>query len=166
MKRTIFNIIGRHCLVVLLLICGSTQAIAEEGVILSLKNGQTVIFAFNDKPQIVLGKDLTITTTDEISVNYEYREIRSIRFGDPKATGIEETTSDKSSAVSFKIVNSTLYVYGLPLNEQISIYTLGGRKVSSQKQTGNGSVLSIPLTSQGVLVVRTSTGISYKLLNP
>lgn len=166
MRNTINNIWGKYCLAALLLLCGSMQAVAEEGVILTLKNGQTVVFCFSDSPQIVLGKELTITATDATAVNYEYNEVRSIRFGDPKATGIEENTSDKAPTVSFKITEGTLFVYGLPAGEQVSIYTLGGRKVASQSQQDNGGVLSIPLTLQGVLVVRTSTGVSYKLLNP
>ena len=39
-------------------------------------------------------------------------------------------------------------------------------RVAMQKQTTDGSTLSVPLNATGVLVVRTSTGISYRVLNP
>ena len=64
------------------------------------------------------------------------------------------------------MLHSQLYVFGLPQGESVSVYDLAGRRVAMQKQATDGSTLSIPLNATGVLVVRTSTGISYRVSNP
>ena len=79
---------------------------------------------------------------------------------------IEEVEGDSAPVVSFKSVDGTLYVYGLPAGEKVSVYTISGQRVGSKQQIDENTVLSLPLASRGVLIVTTSTGISYRVLNP
>lgn len=166
MNKTILNNFTRFCIVALLLLCVGTHAMANDGVIITLKDGQELSFKFSSKPRIYFGSELTITAPDSTTVSYEYTEVRSVRYGTLTPTGIEDTPSDETSNISFKIVNGTLYVYGLPVNERVSIYNIAGQRIASQSQTNDGDVLTITLNSHGVVVVRTSTGISYKILVP
>ena len=92
--------------------------------------------------------------------------VRSIRFEESAATGINDIKGEDNSVISFKVVGGTLYVYGLPVGENVSVYTVSGQRIAMKRQANSESVLSLPLTSQGVLVVSTSTGISYRVLNP
>ena len=121
---------------------------------------------FSEKPTVIHGRELTIIASDATTVSYDYTQVRSLRFGEFVSTGIEDVASDTESVISFKIVDSTLYVYGLPSGESLSVYTIGGQRVATKRQTNADTVLSIPLTSRGVLVVSTSTGVSYRVLNP
>lgn len=138
---------------------------AEEGVILSLKDGTEVAFAFSSKPRLAMGEELTIAAPGGIKV--AYAEVRNIRFGEVTTTGIDSGTETKNTPdVTFRISGGQLHVFGLPQGECVSVYDLAGRRLAMQKQTTDGSTLSVPLNATGVLVVRTSTGISYRVSNP
>lgn len=166
MKNTETNYFARLCCVGLLLLSGVVQAIADEGVIISLKNGQEYEFTFAEKPQIVFGKELTIMANAATALSHNYADVRSIRFSNGEDTGIDEVQqSGEETTISFKIAGNSLYVYGLPVGENVSIYSIGGQRVASQRQVSEGAVLAIPLTTRGVLLVHTSTGVSYKLLH-
>lgn len=139
----------------------------EEGVILSLKNGTEVAFAFSAKPRLAMGEELTITAPDGTNVVYAYAEVRNIRFGEFSGTGIDSAPGTENMPdVTFRINGGQLHVFGLPQGESVSVYDLAGRRVAMQKQATDGSTLSIPLNATGVLVVRTTIGISYRMVTP
>ena len=166
MKNTRINIFARLCVLAIALLYSGMHAIADEGVVLTLKDGQELRFMFSEKPTIVHGRELTIIASDATTVSYDYTQVRSLRFGEFVPTAIEEVEGDSASVVSFKIVDGTLYVYGLPAGEKVSVYTINGQRVGAKQQIDENTVLSLPLTSKGVLIVTTSTGISYRVLNP
>ncbi len=166
MKNTRINIIARICSLAVALLCSGVNALADEGVVLTLKDGQELRFMFSEKPTVIHGRELTIIASDATTVSYDYTQVRSLRFGEFVPTAIEEVEGDSAPVVSFKIVDGTLYVYGLPAGERVSVYTISGQRVGAKRQSDNGVVLSLPLTSRGVLIVTTSTGISYRVLNP
>ena len=140
---------------------------AEEGVILSLKDGTEVAFAFSSKPRLAMGGELTITAPDGTNVVYAYADVRNVRFGEFSTTDIDSAPGTENTPdVTFHINGGQLHVFGLPQGESVSVYDLGGRRVAMQKQAGEGGTLSIPLPVSGVLVVRTTTGISYRMVNP
>ncbi len=140
---------------------------AEEGVILSLKDGTEVAFAFSTKPRLATGEELTISTPDGMYVVYAYADVRNFRFGEFTTTGMDSAHGTKNTPdVTFRISGGQLHVFGLPQGECVSVYDLAGRRVAMQKQVTDGSTLSVPLNATGVLVVRTSTGISYRVSNP
>lgn len=140
---------------------------AEEGVILSLKNGTEVAFAFSSKPRLAMGEELTIIAPDGTNVVYAYADVKNVRFGEFSGTGIDSVPSTENTPdVTFRISGGQLHVFGLPKGESVSIYDLAGRRVAMQKQATDGSTLSIPLNATGVLVVRTTIGISYRMVTP
>ena len=151
---------------VLLLSC-VLGARAEEGVILSLKNGTEVAFAFSTKPRLAMGEELTIIAPDGTNVVYAFADVRNVRFGELTITGIDSAPGTENMPdVTFRINGGQLHVFGLPQGESVSVYDLAGRRVAMQKQATDGSTLSIPLNATGVLVVRTTIGISYRMVTP
>lgn len=166
MKNIRINIFARLCVLTFALLCSGMHATAYEGVVLTLKDGQELRFMFSEKPTVIHGRELTIIAPDATTVSYDYTQVRSLRFGEFVPTAIEEVEGDSASVVSFKIVDGTLYVYGLPAGEKVSVYTISGQRVGAKQQIDENTVLSLPLTSKGVLIVTTSTGISYRVLNP
>jgi hypothetical protein len=101
---------------------------------------------------------------DGTKVSYAFDAVRNVRFGAVDATGIEETTGRQD--VVFRFSDGMLRVYGLPVGENVAVYSVNGQHQVSRSQESDGEVLSIPLSAKGVLVVRTSTGVSYKIMNP
>ena len=157
----------RLALTAVLLLSSVLGARAEEGVILSLKDGTEVAFAFSSKPCLAMGEELAISTPDGMYVVYSYADVRNFRFGEFTTTGMDSAHGTKNTPdVTFRISGGQLHVFGLLQGESVSVYDLAGRRLAMQKQTTDGSTLSVPLNATGVLVVRTSTGISYRVSNP
>ena len=136
---------------------------AEEGVILKLKNGTEVGFVFALKPRIVTASELSIITTDGTSINYDYSQIRNVSFGDVNLTDINEIST--CNKVAFRLYNGQLNVEGLRIGESVTVYNIRGETIITVKQSVQGVALDVPLMEKGVLIVRTSSGISYKLMN-
>ena len=114
-----------------------------------------------------MGEELTITAPDGTNVVYAYADVRNVRFGEFAITGIDSAPGTENTPdITFRISGGQLHVFGLPQGESASVYDLAGRRVAMQKQTTDGSTLSIPLNATGVLVVRTTTGISYRVAIP
>lgn len=166
MKKMFNHSFLRLGVVALLCMASAIKAAAEEGVTLRLKSGQEVSFVFTSKPCIATSDvELVITTADGQKLSYDYAEVRNISFGEYASTGITETTAQQSAEVTFKVNAGVLSVFNLPVGESVSICTLNGNRIVMQKQNVDGAILNLPLKASGVLVVRTSTGISYKILN-
>lgn len=155
----------KRCLLLAVAVLMSTVAMAEDGVIVKLKNGSKVGFVFISKPKIMPGAELSISTADGTVLNYDYAEVRSVTFGDVTSTGIDDVTVSPSCDVVFRLLDGRLAVEGLPAGENVSVYTIGGQLLATEKQSADGTVLSVPLDARGVLIVRTSTGVSYKVMN-
>ena len=153
-----------RCILLLLTIVMSLSAKAEEGVIFHLYNGCEVGFVFTSQPKVVMGKELQITTSDGFNVSYDYTQVRSISCGDVSMTAIEEVVATPHNLV-FKFSEDKVMVEGLKQNETVSVYNLAGQLLTSVQQTSHSSPLTIALTQRGILIIRTSTGVSYKLTN-
>lgn len=167
MKKLLFQSLARISFLTILLLTSTFGAKADEGVILSLKDGREIAFAFSAKPRLAIGEELRISATDGTCVSYNYADVRHVRYGEIADAGIEkvEHTGSSSDAV-FRFNDGQLQVFGLPAGESVSVYDLNGHHVAMQKQAKDGTVLCITLNSRGVLVIRTSNGISYKVSIP
>lgn len=167
MEKNLFQPFARVGLMVVLLLSCVLGVRAEESVILSLRNGTEVAFAFSTKPRLAMGEELTITAPDGTNVVYAFADVRNVRYGEFSGTGIDSAPGTENMPdVTFRINCGQLHVFGLPQGESVSVYDLAGHRVAMQKQTTDGSTLSVPLNATGVLVVRTSTGISYRVAIP
>jgi hypothetical protein len=152
-------------IVALLCMVSAIRVAAEDGVILTLKSGQKVNFMFSNKPSIAVSDaELIIATADGQKLSYDYAEVHNISFSTTASTDIKEITAKHDTEVTFKTNAGVLSVYNMPVGESVSIYTLSGQHIAMQKQTTEGTVLNIPVKVNGVLIVRTSTGICYRIL--
>lgn len=160
----------KHCIARLgllffvLIVVNIKMSGAEDGVILTLKSGEELGFVFSGKPTIMVKDELLITMADGTKISYAFDAVRNVRFGAIDPTGVEETPG--SQDVVFRFSGGVLSVYGLPVGESVVVYSVNGQRQVSRSQESEEEVLTIPLSAKGVLVVRTSTGVSYKIMNP
>lgn len=160
----------KHCIARLgllffvLIVVNIKMSGAEDGVILTLKSGEELGFVFSGKPTIMVKDELLITMADGTKISYAFDAVRNVHFGAIDPTGVEETSG--SQDVVFRFSGGVIRVYGLPVGESVAVYSVNGQRQVSRSQESEGEVLTIPLSAKGVLVVRTSTGVSYKIMNP
>lgn len=134
---------------------------AEEGVILLLKSGKTVGFAFQDKPTICPRSTLIITSQTGEKVEYDYKDVQRFYWGDVQASsGIKQV---KNGSVVFHLNDNGIKAEGLLKGERVSVYTVDGKIIASAS-SDSGQVLIPLFSSAKVFIVRTSTGITYKFV--
>lgn len=167
MKKLFFKSFVRILLLAVLLLSFGISARADRGVILSLKDGREATFAFSSKPRLTIGEELIISADDGTFVSYNYLEIKHVRYGDITSTGINEVESTSlSSNVVFRVNDGRLQVFGLPAGESVSVYGLNGQRVTTHEQGQDNTVISIFLNAHSVHIIRTSNGISCKVVTP
>ena len=134
----------------------------EEGVLLQLKNGSTVGFAFSDKPTMLIGSTLEIRA-NKMVVNYDYNEVKRVYWGEVQPNGISSAKDNINSSVVFRINTNGLSVSGLTKGERVSVYDTTGRLVTTAISTQDNGTLDLSLkTSNGIYIARTLSGISFK----
>lgn len=145
-----------------------TMSAADQGVLLLLKDGTSVGFAFSQKPKMLVGDDeLQLLANDGDEIAYPYSEVEKAYFGDVETTGIDNVNSDNSAKnLVFKSTADGIEVDGLKAGEKVSVYTVDGTQVSSASAANDGGTVSlaIPYKSRTVYIVNTSRGISYKFI--
>lgn len=147
-------------LLLLFLMLIATGIYAEDGVVLLLRNGNSVKFAFSEKPVMVMGSTLTMKTTSE-TVDYNYTEIKRSYFGEITSS-IDEVRGNSKSESLFRMTPAGMEVTGLQQGEKVSVYTVGGKLVYSAKSTGSRLNINLPSDRQ-VYVVKTDNGVSFKI---
>ena len=134
----------------------------EEGVLLQLKNGSTVGFAFSDKPTMLIGSTLEIRANKTV-VNYDYNEVKRVYWGEVQPSGISSAKDNINSSVVFRINTNGLSVSGLTKGERVSIYDTTGRLITTAISTKDNETLNLSLkTSNGIYIARIKSGISFK----
>lgn len=136
------------------------------GVTFLLRSGQKVSFAFAEKPVIALSDaNLAVSVSGVERVRYAYADVQRVVVESDVVSAVNEVVSDsKNQHVVFTLSAGTLDVAGLAADEQISLYATDGKLVLSQKTNAEGKAsVSLASLQQGVYVVRTQGGISYKL---
>ena len=127
----------------------------EEGVLLQLKNGSTVGFAFSDKPTMLIGSTLEIRANKTV-VNYDYNEVKRVYWGEVQPSGISSAKDNINSSVVFRINTNGLSVSGLTKGERVSVYDTTGRLVTTAISTQDNGTLDLSLkTSNGIYIART-----------
>lgn len=155
----------KNVLLLALLALTPPAARAENGVVLQLKDGSSVGFAFKKRPVIIMGQELQMKTNDGNTIAYPYKEVKCFYWGDVTVTAIDTPKENERKALSFRTAANGITVLGLLKGQQAAIYDLKGQRLASAQAAYDNEpvVLSCP-SSARVLIVRTSTGISYKIL--
>lgn len=147
-------------LLLMFLMLIATGIYAEDGVVLLLRNGNSVKFAFSEKPVMVTGSTLTMKTTSE-TVDYNYTEIKRSYFGEITSS-IDAVRGNSKSESLFRMTPAGMEVTGLQQGEKVSVYTVSGKLVYSAKSTGSQLNINLPSDRQ-VYVVKTDNGVSFKI---
>ncbi len=148
---------------------GMSAMAGEPGVTFLLTNGQKVSFAFTSKPEITVGsEDIIVSSPDDVSVSYPFADLQKFYFEDDVedyVTGIQSTEDKVSVRPVFRYVNGTITVSGLGASEKVSVLAVNGSTLCVVKADKSGNVrLDISDANDGVYVVSTSNGVSFKLL--
>lgn len=155
----------RYLFLISFLLMLATDIYASNSVILLLKNGSTVSFDFNKNPMIAIENDLIIKTVDN-EVAYPYSSVQRIYWdGHDDIAGID-VLKGSGRQVSFRFDDGSISVSGLSKGERISVYTIDG-KMTGNAISADGTAdvsLRLPNNSGTVFIIRTSKGLSYKLI--
>ena len=136
------------------------------GVTFQLRSGQKVSFSFAEKPVIALSDaNLSVSVGGVERVSYAYAEVQRVVVVDDVVSAINNVvTNDKSQHVVFSFSASTLNVSGLAANESIALYATDGKLMLREKADAHGkAAMNLSSLQQGIYIVRTQSGISYKL---
>lgn len=154
--RTILKTLGAALMLLLPL-----TGMAKDGVILELKDGSVLGFEFDSKPVLVTGEQITMRT-GQTEVSYPYASVRNLHFGEVSGTGISGLKEDKKADVTFSFSDAAVECQGLPEGGSVAVYTTDGRQVAAAKVSNGAATVKLP-TANGVYIVKTSTGVSYKI---
>ncbi len=141
--------------------------LASDGVLLRLKSGKTIGFAFDGKPKVVTGKMLVIKSNDGNRVEYNYDEVQRLYWGDVSSSvGIDNVQTDAKSKVVFHLTHDGIIVTGLQKGEHVTVYNIGGAQVGQATSTTRDGSASISLSStdEKIFIVRTSGGANFKFV--
>ena len=136
------------------------------GVTFLLRSGEKVSFSFAEKPVIALSDyNLSVSVCGVERVSYAYADVQRVVVVDDVVSAIDNVVAnDKRQHVVFSFSASTLNVSGLAANESIALYATDGKLMLSEKANADGkAAMSLSSLQQGIYVVRTQNGISYKL---
>ena len=137
----------------------------NSGVIFLLRSGKKVSFTFAEKPVITLSDtNLSVSVCGVECVNYSYADVQSVVVADDVVSAVDNVVgNDKSQHVVFSYSASTLNVSDLAANESIALYTIDGKLMLRERADADGkAAMNLSSLQQGIYVVRTQSGISYK----
>lgn len=158
----------RKVFLLLVMFCLPLAALADSGVLLLLKDGTTVGLTFSQKPKMVMGDELRLIADDGSELSYPYADVQRAYWDDVEATGIGSVANVSDGRhVVFRHTADGIEVTGLQKGGSVSVYGIDGTLVSaaSAHHDNDALQLSLPAGHRAVYIVRTSTGISYKLLH-
>lgn len=149
-------------LIIFILLSVSPAIFAEEGVVLLLKDKTSVAFAFSQRPDIAISKELTISTSDGKTISYDYKNIQRISFADITPTAIDKIRNSSAKAV-FNITDDGIDISGLGIGEKVRAYSPDGTLEASATAVDGHASLHLNNTGM-VYIIRTSGGVAFKLV--
>lgn len=135
------------------------------GVTFLLRSGQKVSFSFAEKPVVALSDaNLSVSVGGVERVSYAYADVQRVVVVDDVVSAIDNVVAnDKSQHVVFSVSANALNVSGLAVGERFSLYAIDGKLMLSEKANAEGkAAMNLSSLKQGIYVVRTQSGISYK----
>lgn len=135
------------------------------GVTFLIYGGQKVSFSFAEKPVIVLNDDYFSVSVHGVErISYPYVNVQRVVVVDDVVSAIDNVVAnDKSQHVVFSFSANVLNVSGLAANESIALYATDGKLMLREKANTDGkAAMNLSSFQQGIYVVRTQSGISYK----
>ena len=98
-------------------------------------------------------------------VSYAYADVQRMVVVDDVVSAIDNVlANDKSQHIVFSVSANALNVSGLAVGERFSLNAIDGKLMLSEKADADGkAAMNLSSLQQGIYVVRTQSGISYKL---
>ena len=135
---------------------------AAEGVILQLRNGQSVKFKFDETPVMVTGSEALQIKTSKETVVYDYADIVRSYFGDiDNPDSVDATTAESRNCLFYLSANG-LEVSGLQEGETVSVYYVNGVIAATAKSANGQASITLPKASRKTYIATTSRGITFK----
>lgn len=138
-------------------------AMADEGVVVQLKSGKTMAFAFTDKPTIVPAEVLTIRTKSGNQLELSYGDVDRFYWSDNISTAIVTPKATATGNPVFHIADNSITAEGLAAGEHVSVFTADGRQMGSATAMGGKASVALPQQG-GIYIIKTSSGVSYKFI--
>ena len=135
------------------------------GVTFLLRSGQEVSFSFAEKPVVALSDaNLSVSVGGVERVSYAYADVQRVVVVDDVVSAIDNVVAnDKSQHIVFSVSANALNVSGLAVGERFSLNAIDGKLMLSEKADADGkAAMNLSSLQQGIYVVRTQSGISYK----
>lgn len=135
------------------------------GVTFLLRSGQMVSFSFAEKPVVALSDaNLSVSVGGVERVSYAYADVQRMVVVDDVVSAIDNVVAnDKSQHIVFSVSANALNVSGLAVGERFSLNAIDGKLMLSEKADADGkAAMNLSSLQQGIYVVRTQSGISYK----
>lgn len=136
------------------------------GVTFLLRSGQKVSFAFAEKPVVAFSdENLAVSVGGEQRVSYAYADVQRVFVEDDVVSAVGNVVANvQPGHAIFTLSANTLSATGLAASDQLSLYAADGKLVLTTQANAEGkATISLSALQQGVYVVRTQSGISYKL---
>lgn len=152
-------------MILVMMVATTGVAYAQQGVVLTLRSGRTVSFAFDRRPVMVTGSELTMQTADGTSVSYAYDEVENVRWGeiDDLTKVVDDAAQSSVRNIVFRLCDGGIEAQGLVRGQTLTAYSIDGRVVSTVRAADTEpTILPLP-EGKGVYVIRTSTGVSLKI---
>lgn len=152
-------------MILVMMVATTGAACARQGVVLTLRSGGTVSFAFDRRPVMITGCELTMQTANGMSVSYAYDEVENVRWGeiDDLTKVVDDATLSSGDNIVFRLRDGGIEARGLMRGQILTAYSIDGRVVSTVRAAdAEPTILPLP-DEKGVFVIRTSTGVSLKI---
>lgn len=125
------------------------------GVVVELSSGGTIEIALANNPKMVFdGKKVKITSVNK-DAEYEPSEIIKIKVGeiDGANTGIKDTRKEKGQ---IKAEGDFIRLIGFHANEEISVFSFKGVRISTFRTDANGSfIIDLRHIPSGISIIKT-----------
>ncbi len=137
--------------VISMLMSVTLYAQEKNALVIKLTNGNSYTFILAQKPVITLS-DGNVVVNGSASTTYTRSEVEKFYFVYDDGSGIE--TIGKNSIMFKYMDGANVRISGLKENTSVSVVTLSGKMISTQKCNGTGTV-TIPLENmaKGIYIV-------------
>lgn len=141
------------------------SSLAEDinALMLHLASGKQVVCMLDEKPVVTFSGDELVLTTHMNQVSYQSADVLKFTYLYVEPSGVSQVSTPPCI---FSFRGNTLAVEGAEPDTQISVYSVDGSLIASEKANKKGAA-SIKLSEQSgkVYVVKTSVA-NFKITKP
>ncbi len=126
-------------------------------------DGKSVDFKFETEPTATFNEgEMTIEATSGTPVKFVMDNVTNITFSGEAVTGIETTTTSKSSMSVYAAADG-IVINGMKANSKVAVYDASGSQIATAYSDANGHAVVTVNKQKGVFVVSTPDN-SFKFI--